>query len=290
MKILGIAGSLRGDSHNVRLLRAAAETLPPGVTLELWDGLRDVPLYDEDVDGEGSPAGVRALREAIADADAVLISTPEYNASIPGVLKNALDWASRPYATNVLRGKPAAVVGASTGLFGAVWAQAETRKVLKTIGAHILEDELPLGLADDAWDPDGRLLDPELRDGSPTGRQPGPRGRRRRSRRPREGRMLTVAELPLADGGVARERADAARNRIKILEAAERLIEERGLANVSMDDVAREACVGKGTLYRRFGDRASLALALLDEHERDCRRRCCAASRRSARACRRASG
>jgi len=81
--------------------------------------------------------------------------------------------------------------------------------------------------------------------------------------------MLTVAELPLADGGVARERADAARNRIKILAAAERLIEERGLANVSMDDVAREACVGKGTLYRRFGDRASLALALLDEHERE---------------------
>jgi chromate reductase, NAD(P)H dehydrogenase (quinone) len=164
MKILGIAGSLRADSHNVRLLRAAAETLPPGVTLELWDGLRDVPLYDEDVDKAGTPDGVAALREAIADADAILISTPEYNASIPGVLKNALDWASRPYATNVLRGKPAAVVGASTGLFGAVWAQAETRKVLKTIGAHVLEDELPLGLADDAWDPDGRLLDPELRE------------------------------------------------------------------------------------------------------------------------------
>jgi chromate reductase len=164
MKILGIAGSLRADSHNVRLLRAAAETLPPGVMLELWDGLRDVPLYDEDVDREVTPAGVHALREAIAGADAVLVSTPEYNASIPGVLKNALDWASRPYATNVLRGKPAAVVGATTGLFGAVWAQAETRKVLRTIGAHVLEDELPLGLADDAWDPDGRLLDPELRD------------------------------------------------------------------------------------------------------------------------------
>jgi chromate reductase len=164
MKILGIAGSLRADSHNVRLLRAAAETLPPGATLELWDGLRDVPLYDEDVDGSSTPEGVRALREAIADADAILISTPEYNASIPGVLKNALDWASRPYATNVLRGKPAAVVGATTGLFGAVWAQAETRKVLKTIGAHVLEDELPVGLADDAWDPDGRLLDPELRE------------------------------------------------------------------------------------------------------------------------------
>jgi len=164
MKVLGIAGSLRADSHNVRLLRAAAETLPPEATFEVWDGLRDVPPYDEDVDGDLAPGAVRALRAAIADADAILISTPEYNASIPGVLKNALDWASRPYATNVLRGKPAAVVGASTGLFGAVWAQAETRKVLKTIGAHVLEDELPLGLADDAFDPHGRLLDPELRD------------------------------------------------------------------------------------------------------------------------------
>jgi len=164
MKILGLAGSLRADSHNVRLLRAAAETLPPGATLELWDGLRDVPPYDADGDGELAPAPVRALRDAIADADAVLIATPEYNASIPGVLKNALDWASRPYATNALRGKPAAVLGASTGLFGAVWAQAETRKVLKTIGAHVLEDELPVGLADDAFDPNGRLLDPELRD------------------------------------------------------------------------------------------------------------------------------
>ena len=164
MKILGIAGSLRRDSHNARLLRAAAEMLPSGATLELWDGLRDLPPYDEDADREGAPASVRALRDAIADADAILVATPEYNASIPGVLKNALDWASRPYATNTLRGKPAAVVGASTGLFGAVWAQAETRKVLKTIGAHILEDELPVNLADDAFAPDGRLLDPDLRD------------------------------------------------------------------------------------------------------------------------------
>jgi chromate reductase len=164
MKILGLAGSLRADSHNARLLRAAAETLPPGVTLELWEGLRDVPPYDEDADHDLAPAAVRALREAIAEADAVLVATPEYNASIPGVLKNALDWASRPHATNALRSKPAAVIGASTGLFGAVWAQAETRKVLQTIGAHVLEDEVPVGLAADAFDPQGRLLDPELRE------------------------------------------------------------------------------------------------------------------------------
>ena len=104
------------------------------------------------------------LRASIADADALLIAAPEYNGSLTGVLKNAIDWASRPRGEASLANKPVAVVGASTGSFGGVWAQAETRKVLKTIGAHVLEDELPLGLADDAWDPDGRLLDPELRE------------------------------------------------------------------------------------------------------------------------------
>ena len=163
MRILGISGSLRKDSHNTALLRAAAELLPPGVELELFDGLRDVPPYDADEDvPELHAPGVVALKEAIERADAVLISTPEYNHSIPGVLKNALDWASRPVADNVLRGKPAAVIGASTGLFGAVWAQAEVRKVLNASGAHVLESELPVGMADGAFDDDGRLADPEL--------------------------------------------------------------------------------------------------------------------------------
>ena len=144
MRILGISGSLRKDSHNTALLRAAAELLPPGVELELFDGLRDVPPYDADEDApELHAPGVVALKDAIERADAVLISTPEYNHSIPGVLKNALDWASRPVADNVLRGKPAAVVGASTGLFGAVWAQAEVRKVLAAIGAEVVDRELP---------------------------------------------------------------------------------------------------------------------------------------------------
>jgi chromate reductase len=93
----------------------------------------------------------------------VLIATPEYNHSIPGGLKNALDWASRPFAHNALRGKPAAVVGTSTGLFGAVWAQAETRKVLKAIGAEVVERELPIGSADSAFDADDRLVDPDQR-------------------------------------------------------------------------------------------------------------------------------
>ena len=163
MRILGISGSLRKDSHNTALLRAAAELLPPGVQLELFDGLRNVPPYDADEDApEFHAPGVIALKDAIERADAVLISTPEYNHSIPGVLKNALDWASRPVADSVLRGKPAAVVGASTGLFGAVWAQAEVRKALKASGAHVLEGELPVGMADGAFGDDGALADPEL--------------------------------------------------------------------------------------------------------------------------------
>ena len=103
------------------------------------------------------------LREAIAEADGILISTPEFNGSIPGALKNALDWASRPFPDNSLRGKPVAVVGASTGLFGAVWAQAETKKVLGIIGADVLEGELPVGQASGAFGDDGHLIEPDLR-------------------------------------------------------------------------------------------------------------------------------
>jgi chromate reductase len=162
MRVLGLSGSLRRDSHNRALLRAAAAELPPGAELQPWERIAELPAYDEDLDAAPGPAPepVRALREALADADAVLIATPEYNASLPGALKNALDWASRPHATNPLRGKPAAVVGASTGLFGAVWAQAELRKVLTTIGADVVERELPIGSAHEAFDADGRLRDP----------------------------------------------------------------------------------------------------------------------------------
>lgn len=164
MRVLGISGSLRRDSHNRALLRAAAALLPPGARLEPWERLAELPAYDEDVDTPLAPEPVRDLREAIAAADAVLIATPEYNASIPGALKNALDWASRPHAENPLRGKPVAVIGASTGLFGAVWAQAELRKVLSTIGAQVLDRELPVGQADAAFDADGQLADPALRE------------------------------------------------------------------------------------------------------------------------------
>ena len=161
MQILGIAGSLRRGSHNRRLLRAAGEALPPGVVFVEWDGLAGLPAFDEDLE-EFPPAAVRDLLDAIEEADAILIATPEYNASVPGALKNALDWASRPFPDNVLRKKPSAVIGASTGLFGAVWAQAEVRKALKASGAHVLESELPVGMADGAFTEDGSLADPEL--------------------------------------------------------------------------------------------------------------------------------
>jgi chromate reductase len=163
MKVLGLSGSLRRDSYNARLLRAAASELPPGTEFEVWDGVRELPYYDEDVDVDPAPHTARDLRAAIAAADAVLISTPEYNASIPGALKNAVDWASRPRATSSLKGKPILVVGASTGLFGAVWAQAELRKVLRTAGADPLEEEVPVGQAHEAFAEDGSLRDPDLR-------------------------------------------------------------------------------------------------------------------------------
>jgi chromate reductase, NAD(P)H dehydrogenase (quinone) len=162
VRILGISGSLRRGSHNRRLLRAAADALPPGAVLAEWDGLASLPAYDEDLDADPAPEAVRALREAVAGADAILIATPEYNASVPGALKNAIDWASRPFPGNALQGRPALVIGASTGLFGAVWAQAEVRKALKTAGARPLEDELPVGMADGAFDDDGGLADPDL--------------------------------------------------------------------------------------------------------------------------------
>ena len=162
MTILGISGSLRRDSHNTRALRAAADYVGDGVALEVWDGLKAIPPYDEDDDAPTAPAAVVELRSAIAGADAVLFATPEYNASIPGQLKNALDWVSRPLATNELRNKPVAVIGASTGLFGAVWSQAELRKVLKTMGARVVEDGVSVTSAPSRFDDDGKLVDEEL--------------------------------------------------------------------------------------------------------------------------------
>jgi chromate reductase, NAD(P)H dehydrogenase (quinone) len=163
VKILAISGSLRDDSFNTKLLRAAAELAPEGVEVEVWNGLKAVPPFDEDDEGAQAAAGVVELYDAIAAADAVLFATPEYNSSIPGQLKNAIDWASRPKARAPIRNKPAAVVGASTGMFGAVWAQAELRKVLASAGARVVEGELPVPAAHTRFDDAGRLVDDEIR-------------------------------------------------------------------------------------------------------------------------------
>jgi chromate reductase, NAD(P)H dehydrogenase (quinone) len=161
MRILAISGSLRRDSHNSALLRAAADLLPPGVEMTIYDRLEDIPPFNEDR-LDRRPDAVQHLRDAVEAADGVLISTPEYNSSIPGVLKNALDWLSRPLIESPLRNKPAAVIGASTGMFGAVWAQAETRKVLGAIGARVLDLELPVPTAHEQFTEVGRLSDEDL--------------------------------------------------------------------------------------------------------------------------------
>jgi chromate reductase len=157
MRVLGISGSLRRESLNSALLRAAAERLPAGAELVVFDRLAEVPPYDEDLDVEPAPAAVRELRDAVRGADAVLVATPEYNHSVPGQLKNALDWVSRPAGRSALNGKPAAAIGASTGMFGAVWAQAELRKVLGAMGGRVLEAELPVARAHELLSGDGEL-------------------------------------------------------------------------------------------------------------------------------------
>jgi len=163
MRVLGISGSLRRDSNNTKLLHVAGELFEAeGVRFELYDGLKQVPPYDEDDDVDPSPATVAHLRAAVADADAVFFSTPEYNHSIPGQLKNAVDWLSRPLGKSALTGKPAAVIGASTGMFGAVWSQAELRKVLAGAGARVVEGEVAVGHAHTRFEDDGRLNDPNI--------------------------------------------------------------------------------------------------------------------------------
>ncbi|SMD24936.1 NADPH-dependent FMN reductase [Kibdelosporangium aridum] len=154
MKILAISGSLRADSYSTQLLRTAA-----GLTsLQLWNGLATVPPFSED--HEDAPAqAVHDMRAEVAAADALLIATPEYNTTIPGQLKNALDWMSRPYLEGVLVDKPVAVVGVSPSDYGADWAQNDLRKVLKVCGAHVVERHLCIPRADSAFDDEGRLRD-----------------------------------------------------------------------------------------------------------------------------------
>ncbi len=154
MQLLVISGSLRAGSYNTALARAAVDLAPDGVEVELFEGLGELPLFDADLDGDEHEA-VRHLRERIDAADAVLFVTPEYNGSIPGVLKNAVDWASRPREDAALRGKTVAVAGASTGQYGAMWAQQDLRRVLGVAGARVVCPELPVARAQDVCDPDG---------------------------------------------------------------------------------------------------------------------------------------
>lgn len=166
MRILTISGSLRAASHNTAMLRAAAELAPSGVEVVQYEGLDRLPHYNEDHDTEDPHGEVQRLREAIAAADLVLISTPEYNGSVPGHLKTAVDWASRPFGPgSALWGKPVAVIGASITDYGAVWAQDHLRKSLGLAGARVLDADLAVPKAPDRFaGPNGELTDPETRD------------------------------------------------------------------------------------------------------------------------------
>ena len=139
-KVLVLLGSLRAGSINRQLADLAIESAPDGVSLELFDRLGELPFYNEDVDTEEVAEPVQALRVAAAEADAALVVTPEYNGSIPGVLKNAIDWLSRPFGNGALKGKPVAVVGAAHGQYGGVWAHDETRKSFGIAGVRVVED------------------------------------------------------------------------------------------------------------------------------------------------------
>jgi chromate reductase len=163
MRILAISGSLRDASYNTALASAAAARAPEGAEIEVYDRLGEIPLYDGDLDGEDAPQSVRDFRDAIADADALFFVTPEYNGSVSGVLKNAIDWASRPPRGGAaLWGKTAAVAGATTGQYGAIWAQQDLRRVLGIAGARVIEGELPVAQAQNVFDDEGDLTDPLL--------------------------------------------------------------------------------------------------------------------------------
>jgi NAD(P)H-dependent FMN reductase len=141
VRILALVGSLRAGSHNRQLAEAAVKLAPEGAEVELFDGLGDVPFYNEDVDVEGSvPEAAARLRAAAQAADGFLFFAPEYNGTIPAVLKNAIDWLSRPYGAGAFGGKPVAVIGTAFGQYGGVWAQDDTRKAVGIAGGKVIED------------------------------------------------------------------------------------------------------------------------------------------------------
>jgi len=151
MKILGVSGSSRAESYNTALLREAARLAPAGTELVLWEGIGDLPIYDQDLEAD-VPESVRRLREDWSAADAILFATPEYNGSVPGGLKNAVDWASRPKGNAALLNQTVAVVGASQGQFGALWAQQDLRRILGIAGARVVGDAVPVSRAHEGFD------------------------------------------------------------------------------------------------------------------------------------------
>jgi len=158
VRVLGISGSLRKKSYNTAALRAAQQLLPAGMTMETAD-LADIPLYNDDVREKGYPAPVERLRKQIAAADAVLIVTPEYNYSVPGVLKNAIDWASRP-PNQPFDGKPVAIMGASPGVIGTARAQYHLRQSFVFLNACVVnKPEVMIGSAASRFDAEGNLTD-----------------------------------------------------------------------------------------------------------------------------------
>lgn len=164
LHILGIAGSLRAASYNLGLLRAAAELAPPGVTLEIVR-LNDIPPYDADLQAQGDPPAVEELKRKVAEADAILIATPEYNYSIPGVLKNAIDWVSRPPKTCGMRRKPVGIVGASSGESGTMRGQLAIRQVFVFLDSYVMgQPEFRLPKAGEKSDQTGKLVDEEQRE------------------------------------------------------------------------------------------------------------------------------
>lgn len=162
VNILGFAGSLRKESYNKLLLKAAQELIPSPATLEIFD-LKEIPLYNQDEESH-LPASVALFKKKVKEADAILIATPEYNYSVPGVLKNALDWGSRPWGDNSWDGKPVALMGASQGLYGTLRAQYHLRQIFVNLNMYPLnKPELMVGLAQDKFDKDGHLMDDKIR-------------------------------------------------------------------------------------------------------------------------------
>ena len=159
LKILAVPGSVRASSFNRGLLVAARNIDPSEIEIEIFEGLGELPIFSQDLEGENMPARASELDRALRNADAVLIATPEYTGSIPGGLKNLLDWASRPVGNGAFQGKPTAIIGASPGQYGAARSVEMTTKIVGALGANVLERNLTVGRAMDRFDSDGTLSD-----------------------------------------------------------------------------------------------------------------------------------